>query len=102
VYAATEEGVRVWNAEHGTLRHRILLRTPYDLDMALNGRHVAVATPEGTEIVTFDLAELVALARSRLTRTFTPDECRQHLHVEACPADLPGPAPVRKDGSRSP
>ena len=27
-----------------------------------------------------------ALARSRLTRTLTPEECRQYLHVEACPA----------------
>jgi hypothetical protein len=29
---------------------------------------------------------LVELAQSRLTRWFTPEECRQYLHVDECPA----------------
>jgi class 3 adenylate cyclase len=38
--------------------------------------------------------DAVALARSRLTRTLTPAECRQYLHVDACPADMWRPAPT--------
>ena len=33
----------------------------------------------------FDQDELVRLAESRLTRSFTQDECRQFLHLDDCP-----------------
>jgi WD40 repeat protein len=33
-----------------------------------------------------DLDELVALARSRVTRSLTEQECQQYLHLDACPA----------------
>jgi hypothetical protein len=29
--------------------------------------------------------DIIALAKSRLTRTLTPEECQQYLHVEMCP-----------------
>jgi WD40 repeat protein len=29
--------------------------------------------------------DIIALAKSRLTRTLTPEECQQYLHVEKCP-----------------
>ena len=29
--------------------------------------------------------DIIALAKSRLTRTFTPEECQQYLHMDACP-----------------
>jgi WD40 repeat protein len=48
------------------------------------------AAPVGTYLLRLD--DLLTLARSRLTRTFTPEECRQYLHVEVCPDDVPKPA----------
>jgi WD40 repeat protein len=30
--------------------------------------------------------DVIALAKSRLTRTLSPEECQQYLHVEECPA----------------
>jgi hypothetical protein len=33
-----------------------------------------------------DLEELVGLAESRTTCSLTEEECRQYLHLEACPA----------------
>ena len=36
------------------------------------------------------LEAAIELAESRLTRWFTPDECRQYLHTETCP---PRPQP---------
>ena len=38
-----------------------------------------------TRVYAVDLDELVTLAQSRLTRWFTPDECRQYLHTDTCP-----------------
>ena len=32
------------------------------------------------------IEDLLALARSRVTRTLTEDECRKYLHVETCPS----------------
>jgi hypothetical protein len=33
-----------------------------------------------------DLDELVEIAESELTRTFTDQECRQYLHMPTCPS----------------
>ncbi|HEX6386600.1 MAG TPA: hypothetical protein VF177_18160 [Anaerolineae bacterium] len=33
------------------------------------------------------LEDTIALARARLTRSLTDEECRQYLHTDACPAD---------------
>jgi len=31
--------------------------------------------------------ELIALAKSRLTRSLTTEECQQYLHLEDCPEE---------------
>ena len=52
-----------------------------------DGRRLYVGDTDGTvRGYLVELADLVTLARSRLTRTLTPEECREYLHVEACPA----------------
>ena len=33
--------------------------------------------------------DIIALAKSRLTRTLTPEECQQYLHVATCPTTAP-------------
>jgi len=38
-----------------------------------------------TRVYAVEVDELVALAQSRLTRWFTPEECRQYLHMDTCP-----------------
>jgi WD40 repeat protein len=51
-----------------------------------DGQHVATAGGDGTvRIFTLDMDELSDLARVRVTRTLTSEECRQYLHVEECP-----------------
>ena len=68
--------------------------------LALAG-HSGVVTglafsPDGTRLVTssadetvrvyaLDLDELTTLARSRLTRSLLPEECRQYLGLDECP-----------------
>jgi hypothetical protein len=33
--------------------------------------------------------DIIGLAKSRLTRTLTPEECQQYLHVDSCPTTAP-------------
>ena len=53
-----------------------------------DGTRIATASAEGT-IHTYVLSaeELVALARSRVTRSLTTLECQKYLHREACPEE---------------
>ena len=37
-------------------------------------------------VMTIDVDELLRIARSRLTRPLTEEECQTYLHVDVCPA----------------
>jgi hypothetical protein len=52
-----------------------------------DGRELVTGSADG--IVRFYLVhaeDLVALARTRVTRSLTPAECLQYLHLNRCPA----------------
>jgi WD40 repeat protein len=52
-----------------------------------DGTQVATAGDEGTvRLYAVRVEDLVALARSRVTRTLTTEECQKYLHVDECPA----------------
>jgi len=52
-----------------------------------NGAHLAVASGDGmVRVYVLPMEDLMALARSRVTRSLTPEKCRKYLHVEPCPA----------------
>lgn len=52
-----------------------------------DGTHLATAGGDGTvRLYTLDLAELTRLARTRVTRSLTTEECRRYLHMAECPA----------------
>ena len=53
---------------------------------AFSGEGLATAGADGS-IRTYTLQpdQLTALARARLTRTLTDEECRKFLHAETCP-----------------
>jgi WD40 repeat protein len=51
-----------------------------------NGDYLATAGFDGTvRVYAADPGRLLALARSRLTRSFTLEECQTYLHVDECP-----------------
>jgi WD40 repeat protein len=54
-----------------------------------DGRFLATASADGTvSLHLLPIDELRELARERVTRTLTDEECRQYLHVGKCPAAI--------------
>jgi len=81
---------KLWNASTGKE-----LLTLYGHTGSVSG---VAFSPDGTRLVTasndgtarvylLNIEELIALAKSRVTRSLTIDECQKHLHVEACPVE---------------
>ncbi|HXQ32402.1 MAG TPA: hypothetical protein VN843_00135, partial [Anaerolineales bacterium] len=53
-----------------------------------DGSQLAMAVQDGTvRIHLLRMEDLVALAKKRVTRTLTTEECRQYLHIETCPTE---------------
>lgn len=79
--------VRLWDVESGDE----LLALPGnnngpDLEFSPDGRHLAVTNGDGTvRVFILSLEELVSMAQSRLTRSFTLEECQRYLHLNSCP-----------------
>jgi WD40 repeat protein len=60
---------------------------PWGVAFSPDGAHVATSSADGTvRIYVLDTDELAALARSRVTRSLTAEECQKYLHVDQCPA----------------
>jgi WD40 repeat protein/DNA-binding SARP family transcriptional activator len=52
-----------------------------------DGTQLAYTAADGTvRVLALDIDDLIDLARSRLTRSWTRDECETYLHRETCPA----------------
>jgi len=88
--ASNDGTAKVWDVERG----QVLLTLTGHVGMV----SAVSFSPDGTRLVTgsyqdgtvrvylLRIEDLVALARTRLTRWFTLPECRQYLHTEQCPA----------------
>lgn len=88
--ASGDKTTKIWDATTG----EELLTLPASLGDAMSvsfsprdgGAELAVASADGiVRVYLLRLPELLALAQARLTRGFTPEECRRYLHVEQCP-----------------
>jgi WD40 repeat protein/class 3 adenylate cyclase len=79
----------VWDARTGRelftlFGHNKLVHT---VAFSPDGRFLATASGDGTvTLFLLPIDELRDLARERVTRTLTDEECRQYLHVGKCPA----------------
>jgi WD40 repeat protein len=82
--SSTDGTTRVWNATTG--ENILLLPTAGFVSFLPDGKRLAIGNASGEYIFVLPIDDLVALAKSRLTRTLTTDECQQYLHVSSCPS----------------
>jgi WD40 repeat protein len=91
--ASFDEFAKVWDVQSGQELVTLYGNTSNVFGVAFDpgDRHVATAGGDGTvRIYTLDTDELTTLARSRVTRTLTSEECRRYFHLEQCPDSQAG------------
>jgi len=84
--SSSDGTVKLWDAR--TLEEILTLATGAEGKLAFSpdGTRLAFTTDEGTvRVLALDIDDLVGLARSRLTRSWTEEECRTYLHLDRCP-----------------
>jgi len=85
--ASVDGMAKVWDAVTGTN----LLTLPVDsrgaggVSFRPDGKRLAVGAVSGVYVFVLPIEDLMELAKSRLTRSLTIDECQQYLHLETCP-----------------
>ena len=81
-----EASARIWELAGG--EERVRLTTMGSRHAALSedeSRLYATSYNNSVRIYTVSLEDAIAVARSRLTRSLTEEECRQYLQRESCP-----------------
>jgi WD40 repeat protein len=91
VTGSLDGSVRIWDTATGRLSLNITMGPEdrvYSLAVTPDGDHLATLgfVSEGVSIRVFplNLAYLVSVARSLVTRRLTDEECRQYLHIDRC------------------
>jgi WD40 repeat protein len=86
---AGNRGLKILDFETG--QELLTLPGGFDVEFTPDGTRVITATldKEGREIVRtylLHLEDIVALAKTRLMRSLTTEECQMYLHMEECPS----------------
>ncbi|MGD0233297.1 MAG: hypothetical protein ABSC55_02045 [Syntrophorhabdales bacterium] len=51
-----------------------------------DGKRLATASLDGTSrVLALPIEDLLTIAKSRVTRSLTKEECQKFLHIEGCP-----------------
>ena len=86
--ASRDKTAKVWDAETG--KELLTLRGHSDAVTSVayspDGKRLATGSWDGTvQVYTLDLSDLLKLARSRVTRDLTPEECKRYFESGKCP-----------------
>jgi WD40 repeat protein len=86
--ASWDRTAKLWDAqtgkELGSFPHAGRVEAA---EFSSDGKRLATAGGErALRLNLLDIESLGKLARSRITRSLTPDECTRYLHVASCPA----------------
>jgi WD40 repeat protein/transcriptional regulator with XRE-family HTH domain len=85
--ASADKTAKIWDALTG--KHLLTLYASDALTSVAfspDGSQLATASRDGTnQIYLLKVEELVAVAKQRVTRSLTTEECQQYLHVPTCP-----------------
>jgi WD40 repeat protein len=87
VSSSLDATIRLWDVASRT--NRLTLSTelpPNDVSFSPDGAYLYASDRSGgVNVYALELETLQRLAHERLTRWWTPEECRQYLHQETCP-----------------
>jgi TIR domain-containing protein/WD40 domain-containing protein len=87
--ASSDRSAKVWDAASGQELFTFEGHTLFVNSVAwsLDGKRLATASSDGTvQVYAMDVRLLLDLARKRVTRDLTPDECKRYLQSEKCPS----------------
>jgi WD40 repeat protein/serine/threonine protein kinase len=93
--AGFDNTARLWDVSTG---REVLELTGHTLGLtdaafSPDGTQLATSSNDGTvRVYVLPIQDLIDLARSRLTRSWTEDECRQYLHLDRCGARADNPS----------
>lgn len=88
--ASGDGTVKLWDSNTGEELLTLLGHAGrvFSLAISPDGSWLATAGQDGiSRVYLLNLEELVKLARSRLTRQLTTEECHKYLHAEVCPSE---------------
>jgi WD40 repeat protein len=79
---------KVWDAHTGNELFSLYGNTSnvFGVSFSPDGKYLATAGADGSiRTYVLQMDELISLAKARLTRTLTIEECQKFLHVAICP-----------------
>ncbi|MCX6057030.1 MAG: protein kinase [Chloroflexi bacterium] len=78
---------RLWDVTNGANLLTLYVDSDGATSVAFSpdGKQLAVGGKSGISIFYLQIQDVIALAKSRVTRTLTKEECRQYLHMDVCP-----------------
>jgi WD40 repeat protein len=80
--------LRLWDAITGEELLTLPIPAPsFQLFFTPDQTRLVVQTPGATHVYLPQIEDLLALAKSRVSRTLTTEECQKYLHVDECPAE---------------
>jgi WD40 repeat protein len=89
IFTGSVDGtIKVWDAFSGQEQFTLTRRSARITGLALSpdGTRLAASNEDGTaRVYLLRPEDLIQIALQRLTRWFTPGECRTYLHTETCP-----------------
>jgi WD40 repeat protein len=79
---------KVWDAGSGQELLTLRGHTDWVYGVAFSpgGKRLATSSRDNTvQVYAFDISQLLKLARKRVTRDLSPDECLRYFHSKTCP-----------------
>ena len=87
-----QRNLKVWDFETGrellSLPNNAAVQfTPDGTRLIAGGEDEGGLVSDSVRVYALELDELVALAKSRVTRSLTTEECQEYLHMDQCPSE---------------